>query len=647
MLLLLEAAALVATFWGALIPAGRRVLANEYLAHQLSHTAWRVFYLEYWNYMVVLLLATHVFVGLVWLGGRLFGTFRRGIAYAFATLSASFGLLAATGVIAGKLLGATLVRERLETVHQVPVQLVTRFADLTSVLYLPLIQHPMQLVIMAFGPRYSPLVFGGVLVLGAVVAWLVCRPVLRALAGKAPLDRMGRRLRRTRPWWVLAALPVLTPAVLSILDSTTFVRPSTKLPNVILISIDTLRADHLTTYGYPAETSPSIDQFGTLGVVFERAVSQSNSTLPSHASMLTGLYPNEHGANRIQGAMLAPQFDTLAEILLERGYHTMAATSCIFVSRAYGFDQGFEEFFDRGSNASSQIKIAQAMIQSSPPGPYFLFLHLFDPHDPYEPRGPYRRMFLQPGEEEVDVSDGRIDTPLFKNGARGVNARVWDILHRLYDGEIRYVDDNLGEFFRWLAQRPDFQNTIIVVTSDHGESFGEHGVMSHGTALYTQQVHVPLLVVYPRRVPASVRRNDLVEASVSLVPTIMEMIGLPYHAPAGRASLFARKRPDGFMHSENALALLPQYALQDDEWKLTTVVVNGKPDRAATELFRTSEWIDQTNVAHEYQSVVDQMLGDPLERYLAFGRNQALPRGASVRLSPEDVRQLRSLGYLR
>jgi arylsulfatase A-like enzyme len=298
-------------------------------------------------------------------------------------------------------------------------------------------------------------------------------------------------------------------------------RPSeraTARPNLVLVSIDTLRADHLGAYGYGRATSPSIDRLAREGVVFERAYSTSNWTLPAHVSMLTGLYPTRHGAHHPRRAPAA-EVGLLPEALGRRGYRSAAVVSTVaFLEKKYGLARGFEVYDDESAFparfpeasrfVSSERVHARAVELLDELGdggaPFFLFLHYFDVHADYVPPPPFDRMFA-PG-------DGvRLDLPESEEPRRGHAER----LAALYDGEIRWVDSWIGRLLDELDRRDLAGRTLVVVTADHGEEFLEHGDWLHGRNLYDTSMRVPLVVRFPggahagRRVTAPVSLVDL------------------------------------------------------------------------------------------------------------------------------------------
>ena len=259
-------------------------------------------------------------------------------------------------------------------------------------------------------------------------------------------------------------------------------------PNVILISLDTLRADHLGIYGYDRPTSPHLDAFGRDAIVFDRAISPSSWTLPAHASIFTGESPSEHGAT----FMGADAFvgETLAEIAYAAGYRTGALTDGGFVRGNLGFSQGFESYLSDRKPAAKRFEEALRWIDRLQGEPFFLFLHTYQIHTPYRPPQQYAERFLRdqrPADEVIHA----IDT-VEKNREIGPVHRQSVV--DLYDAEIAYTDDAVHSFFEGVKQRSLWDNTLIVVFSDHGEQFWEHGRFGHGLTLFEEEIRVALIV---------------------------------------------------------------------------------------------------------------------------------------------------------
>lgn len=285
------------------------------------------------------------------------------------------------------------------------------------------------------------------------------------------------------------------------------VRDQTSHRDVFLITIDTLRADHVHCYGYDRIRTPALDQLAEEGVRFAQAFTPSPITNSSHTSILTGLLPSSHGVSDF-GVPLTPAHPTLAELLKKWGYHTAAFIGAVILdskSFAPGLDRGFEFYDNFPEHTTTKSRWgrlerrgmeverhAESWLNAHPTGPRFVWVHFYDPHDPYEPPPPYSNIYKD----------------------------------RLYDGEIAYADFALGHFLAYLKKQGWYNAALIVVVGDHGEGLGEHHEDTHGIFLYDSTTHVPLLVKLPngreagKEVEAQVRTTDI-------VPTILELAGSP------------------------------------------------------------------------------------------------------------------------
>ncbi|HSF17524.1 MAG TPA: sulfatase-like hydrolase/transferase [Vicinamibacteria bacterium] len=305
---------------------------------------------------------------------------------------------------------------------------------------------------------------------------------------------------RFRPIGIAAALAgAVVLAVLYSQGGSLRPKPS---PNVLLISIDTLRADHLGAYGASPGT-PRLDALAKAGVVFERAVAQVPITLPSHASLFTAAYPFAHGVRDNGSFRLSGKRRTLTEAYRAAGYRTAAFVGSFALDSRFGLDQGFELYDDfygdtsalsdfAISERSADAVLGPALEWLSEPrdAPWFAFIHLYDPHAPYEPPTRFRDKFAS----------------------------------EPYRGEVAYVDEALGKFLEELTKRGRIENTLVVLTSDHGEGLGEHGERTHGMFAYESTLRVPLIfswegVLAPRRVSSRVRLLDV-------APTLLALSGL-------------------------------------------------------------------------------------------------------------------------
>jgi arylsulfatase A-like enzyme len=308
-------------------------------------------------------------------------------------------------------------------------------------------------------------------------------------------------------------------------------------PDVLFVSFDTLRADHCSAYGYPRPTTPRMEEIARDGVRFTTAYAPMPTTLPSHATMFTGLLPRTLGLLK-NGVPLAHPAPTLAETLQAAGYRTAAFVSSFVVDRMFGLARGFATYDDRfprgtcknddgrwetftleggfcrlgaATRASAEAWLEQNGYLAGPRGagekdepPYFLWLHLFDPHDPYQPPAAEAALLPPLGEPPTEL-------------ARQIAA---------YDGEVRYADDQVGRLLDRLAAAGRLDDTLVVVVSDHGEGLMDHGWMHHGALLYEEAVRIPFLVRWPARLPRG-RTVDEPVLLADLVPTLHDLLALP------------------------------------------------------------------------------------------------------------------------
>jgi arylsulfatase A-like enzyme len=304
-----------------------------------------------------------------------------------------------------------------------------------------------------------------------------------------------------------------------------------KRKNVILISLDTLRADHLGCYGYNRNTTPFLDTFAKKGILFENCISTASWTLPAHVSLLTALYSSSHsviddGLGSIPPMLqssIPPEIKTLPEILQDKGFETRAITSHLYVSDRFGFERGFNTFhYKQGQSAEEVTQKALSWLDILSDRPFFLFLHYFDCHDPYASPPPYRNMFDPDYEGDID---GSLKT-ILKYATSKITKSDLNHLIALYDGEIRYVDDFLRRFIERIEKAGLLENTMIIITSDHGEEFKDHGSLYHGHTLFDELIRVPLLLFLPGDIPIYQRRIKSQVSLVDIMPTILDFLEL-------------------------------------------------------------------------------------------------------------------------
>jgi arylsulfatase A-like enzyme len=317
-------------------------------------------------------------------------------------------------------------------------------------------------------------------------------------------------------------------------------------PNILLITLDTTRWDHFSCYGYAKETTPVLDKLAEESVRYEYAISPSSWTLPAHASIFTGVLPTYHGAHlvpadgnvvfgELQINRLDPELPTLAEELKKAGYRTGAIIGGPCLHMAFGVARGFDfyhieglhsfedyEYYRKAHETTSLAVQWLARHRYRDTSPVFLFLNYFDAHSPYHAPEPW-------GNPEVPDELYDMYSPRYRDileGTRELSPEERRILVAEYDGEIRYMDSQIGRLFHEMKQLGIYDSTLIVVTSDHGESFGEHGLLGHGRALYEELIRVPLIVKYPLEDD----KRGVVQRKVSIMgimPTILKRAGLP------------------------------------------------------------------------------------------------------------------------
>jgi arylsulfatase A-like enzyme len=417
-------------------------------------------------------------------------------------------------------------------------------------------------------------------------------------------------------------------------------------PNLLLVTLDTTRADHLGCYGYRRATSPNVDALAAESTVYTRAIAPGTWTLPSHASLFTGKCPTSHGARydpngslvlssaipdrpglseyRVRG--LAPTETTLAGLLRQAGYHTGGVAGGPWLKGVFGLGSGFEWWDDDGVGSVNGRDAAGVNARALPwlesaAEPFFLFLNYFDAHAPLTP---------PPG-----FADPFMPAPLAP-GARPTPEQTL----ALYDGEIRYADQHFGEVVAALKRRNLYDRTWIIVTADHGELFGEHGVKGHGTVPYQEVVHVPLVCKPPRGDGGLGERRDPIQLT-DVMAMVTDRLGLP--RPDGIQSGVPPKLGRPVIVESYVLAALyasgDWFAIYDADWKL---IWNSK---GKSELYHLAIDPSETRNVIAEEPARAAALERTLQGYLA-----TLPRAQGdepARVIDEATRDaLRSLGYI-
>jgi len=301
--------------------------------------------------------------------------------------------------------------------------------------------------------------------------------------------------------------------------------------NIILISIDTLRADHLGCYNYPRDTSPSVDKFKQDGVLFQRCTAQSSSTLTSHASILTSLIPSHHGAFFIREQALPDNITTMAELLKEKGYRTISFNDGGQIAPKFGLNQGFDKYESMSDSLKAEhlnfnriVTKAMTWLDENPDEKFFLFLHTYETHHPYTPKK--RQLKLFESDYNGDLN-WQITVEMIEKINKGeIKLTEEDKQHIIntYDAEIRSMDESFALLIDYLKKKKLYDTTLIIFTSDHGEEFGEHGTWAmHSHTLFNDQLHVPLIIKLPGSKFAA-RKVDHLVRGIDILPTVMDLL---------------------------------------------------------------------------------------------------------------------------
>jgi arylsulfatase A-like enzyme len=516
-------------------------------------------------------------------------------------------------------------------------------------------------------PEFPPVLsLAGFLANSALVMYFTALGLLVALA---PRWQPARRIARS-----LAGAPALAAGVaaLALLGlgnayaSVAFRGTAGPGRNILLITADTLRHDHLGSYGYARDTSPNLDRLAKRGVRFEHAVVQWPKTSPSFASLLTSLYGYQTGVVRYSSQPLPLRHLAIAELLRNHGYATAGVVTNGNLARGYNFDQGFEHYVeiwrDHPEQDAEQVSdAALAWLQSHAEGdgsPFFLWLHYVDPHALYEPPPPFRGEFvgddLYVGDRHASLNTDRDqDMGGIPGRARLGDRTDLDYYVAEYDAEIRYMDDQIGRVLKAFRDHGFEDETFVLFTADHGESLGEHDYyFEHGRLAYDASSRVPALLAGPG-VPAERVVKQPVEL-IDVVPTLLDLAELPPHPEAQGTSW--RGLLDGGNTEDTAFAFTEagygnetQRALRSGRWKLIHV-----PDAADRAIMQGTEFelYDLENDPGETRNLIDVETAVAAElREKLFARMGAAPasgaapkREAHVDDATEEA--LRALGYI-
>ncbi|MFN7995028.1 MAG: sulfatase [Bryobacteraceae bacterium] len=459
-------------------------------------------------------------------------------------------------------------------------------------------------------------------------------------------------------------------------------------PNVLIYMIDTLRADHASLYGYKRDTTPFLKKLGATGVVFDDCQAQATWTKPSIASLLTSLYSYTHGI--FNDADTIPKgANTLAEQLRGAGYVTANIAASPWAGKITGLQRGFDyvmEFpvvqrsrtdaADRGTDSAAVDRVVFPWLDRHKDEPFFLYVHTTDPHAPYRPPAGFEEKFANPAETPAfnkeyaslrDKDQYGGGTVVNREGCRksGIDPDrfIRQALDR-YDGEILHNDKSFELLVAKLRQLGVLDNTLLVVVSDHGEEFWDHGWTAHGHSLYQELTHSVFLMWNPKLLPAARRVTEPVQL-VDVMPTVLELLGVKPPemvqgqslVPLARGSAFRRRnpvmtsryahpraKPDGPV-PENRINT---FAVVDSRWKLIYREKGREVGLPRVELYdRATDRTETKNVAADHSQQVERMMAE-LGKWVDAQKQirAVLGKGARSTLDQQTLEQLRSLGYI-
>lgn len=439
-------------------------------------------------------------------------------------------------------------------------------------------------------------------------------------------------------------------------------------PSVILLTIDALRADHLGYHGYERDTSPFLDSLAERSICFTNAVSASSHTREAMPALLSGRYPDEFAVNGYRKTG-----DTITDRLSKNGYATAGFHSNPYLSRAYGYDSGFDSFdddlmlgqnrvlaliqraldkfvFHKGEYHARATEIndrSLAWLDSKGESPFFLWNHYMDTHGPYNPPENTHAHRDLSNDEAHDLYQKIINQP------GEVTDEERDLLVDSYDSEIRYLDHQLERFFQALQERGFMESSLIIVTADHGDAFGEHGYFTHPRYLHEQLIHVPLLVLNPGTSTGAV--VDTPVSTLDIVPTILEWIGRQVNDLPGKPLVDqdgVLERPnDSTVYvcatGEGANDHLRRFAARKLQWKVVIERDISSGEIIKEQAYNLREDPEEKNAQSPEEIEVEELLEDIHEfsssRLAAV--EQSSPTNTLEKQSSEVAERLEALGY--
>ncbi len=544
-------------------------------------------------------------------------------------------------------------------------------------------------------------------VLVVLVLWLVRRDAPAGASGAAgSVGSDGSPARGLKAALVSVALLALVHGAAAVVFAgpprMAGARPSA--PDVLIILIDALRADHVGVYGHERETTPAIDALADDGVVFRQAISQSTFTKTSISSLFTGRYPYQHGVywgsrtadpefpGAVTSDVLPDKERTLAEMLSHRGLFTAAWVHNSHLRKFMGFGQGFDLFRDQAGDAARITRLATDWF-GGPGRRYrtFAYIHYIDVHDPYRPQPPYDTQFGRYDDPYagIDLADWGEHLEAIREGKESVSPERLEAMKMAYDGQIRSVDDQIGRLLDTLRRTGRYDGSMIVVTADHGDGFMEHGFIAHSTTPYDELVRVPLIVKLPRSFDQGRHAGTEVTEQVrliDLVPTILDLVHSPVPDDVSGCSLLPLIDEAGVAGTVGESRLASRQAASGDAAGGDAGTGAGqdgagadrRPDRCRTSVteiaaegeeptiaVRTAAW--KVILHGDGKLELYDLTADPGEHHDLAGEDGAFDRPeparllavahhavearteavGRIKLDSESVRQLKALGYVQ
>ncbi|MHC4998065.1 MAG: sulfatase, partial [Planctomycetota bacterium] len=451
---------------------------------------------------------------------------------------------------------------------------------------------------------------------------------------------------KNRSTKIILALLALAAVITAIVAYRHFSAP--KIRHIVLISMDTTRADYLSCYGYQHKTTPNIDAVAAEAVRFEQAIAPIPLTLPSHSTMLTGTIPPYHGIHDNLNYMLADSNLTLAEMLKASGYTTGGIISSYVLEDGFGLGQGFDTYDDEFDEIDNQLGAerrggevsahAIKWLDENRDEDFFLFLHYYDPHSPYDPPEPYRGLFGSiAAAEAIGLTDNTsltADTDEKKK-----------VFKLTYAEELAYTDHCIGQVINKLKSLDLYDSTLLIITGDHGEAFGEREEMGHGYYIYQESIHVPLIVKLPGQQTAKTVSGAV--GLIDITPTVCSLLGIetPQYIQGRDLSGALIDEPseddDRYIYSESLLATKynasPLLAVTGNRFKYIQT--------ARPELYDLIDDPGETDNLVDAQSQRARILQDVLGVMLEESLEAGTPDSA-LELDEESLKKLASLGYV-